>query len=142
MRISPPARASTSQTGFVNPLGPHHCATCLGSTHAWKTRCRGASKARVISRSHFDSSFVALVFALFADMLLLLILRAAIFRVLPLEFPQVDVQPIETCLPAFPVVLHPSGHILQRTRLEATWPPLRLPPARDQPCVLQHLQML
>src|SRR6266436_2463034 len=54
---------------FVKPIGPHHCATCLGSVHALNTSSRGASKTRVrtISRS-------AVLFAtrLLAFMLLIL----------------------------------------------------------------------
>src|SRR5882762_453050 len=43
---------------FVKPIGPHHCATCLGSVHALNTSSRGASKTRdrTISRSAESSA--------------------------------------------------------------------------------------
>src|SRR5229473_6363812 len=47
IRRAPPGRTSISQTGLLKPCGPHHCATCLGSVHIWKTSSRGASKMRV-----------------------------------------------------------------------------------------------
>src|SRR5579871_4999160 len=56
MRSAPPGFASTSQTGLVKPLGPHHCASSFGSVQALNTRSRGALKTRVIviSRSAKD----------------------------------------------------------------------------------------
>src|SRR5712692_391474 len=51
MRMAPPGRTSSSQTGFVNPCGPHHGATCFGSVHAVKTRLRGALRTRVKTSS-------------------------------------------------------------------------------------------
>ena len=51
IRYRPPGRTSISQTGFVKPFGPHHCATCFGSVQASNTRSRGASKVRVSTKS-------------------------------------------------------------------------------------------
>src|SRR5271170_5128454 len=62
MRMAPPTRTSRSHTGFVNPFGPHHCATCLVSVHALNTSSRGASNTRVITRSHSEDSVLALLF--------------------------------------------------------------------------------
>src|SRR5713226_1002272 len=49
MRMAPPGRASNSQTGFVKPFGPHHCAMCFGSVHTLNTSSRGASKTHVMT---------------------------------------------------------------------------------------------
>src|SRR5580700_11915206 len=117
MRIAPPTRTSSSQTGFVNPFGPHHCAVCRTSVQALNTRLRGASKTRVMIKSHSDDpvvSIVALVFAFCADMRLLLLSISGIFL---LEFPQIHIQPVEALLPEAPVVFHPTSNILQRTGL-------------------------
>src|SRR5687768_14637932 len=43
----PPSRKSISARGQVKPVGPHHCITISGSTHALQTCSRGASKTRV-----------------------------------------------------------------------------------------------
>src|SRR5487761_923808 len=118
MRIAPPTRTSNSQTGLVNPFGPHHCAVCFASVHALNTSSRGASNSRVITRSHSEDPR-ALIPALYADMLLLLLF---IFRILFVHFPQIVVEPVETLLPKPPVVFHPTGHVLQRARLQAAGP--------------------
>src|SRR5581483_2492022 len=49
MRNFPPTRKSISQRGEVQPLGPHHCITYLGSVHAFQTNSREASKTLVIT---------------------------------------------------------------------------------------------
>src|SRR6185312_13650634 len=36
MRNFPPTRKSISQTGEVQPVGPHHCFTYFGSVHAFQ----------------------------------------------------------------------------------------------------------
>src|SRR5579872_859856 len=142
MRIAPPARTSSSHTGFVNPFGPHHCAMCLVSVHALNTSSLGASNTRVITRSHSEECFAllisaALTLALFADMFLLLM-----SRILFLQLPQIIVQSIEALLPELPVVFHPPRNVLQRTSLQPARSPLRFAPARNQPRSLEHLQML
>src|SRR6266851_506883 len=43
IRIAPPTRGSASQTGFVNPFGPHHSARCLASIHARNTNSGDAA---------------------------------------------------------------------------------------------------
>src|SRR5208282_3297591 len=60
--IFPPGRTSHSQTGLVNPFGPHHCARCFGSVHALKTSSRGASNSRVMTNS-FPTKFLPSVCA-------------------------------------------------------------------------------
>src|SRR5271165_4208047 len=145
MRIAPPVRTSISQTGFANPFGPHHCATCVDSVHALKTSARGASNTRLITRSHSEESMLplcfaspllpALIFALSADMPALLRFRFQILvsRVFSLQFLQIVSQPVKALLPESPVMFHPSGNVLQRTGLQPARPPLRLAPARNQP---------
>src|SRR3972149_245681 len=77
MRMAPPGRTFNSQTGFVNPFGPHHCATCFGSVHALNTSSRGASKTRVMTSSRSVAVMASLVFALLTVMLFLLVFRLA-----------------------------------------------------------------
>src|SRR5450755_1469119 len=146
IRIAPPTRTSNSHTGLVKPFGPHHCATCLGSVQALNTSSLGASKTRVIIRSHSECSVgaplsgelsCALTLALCADMFLLLRL---VFRILFFQLQQVVVQTVEAVFPEAPVVVHPSGYVLQRVRLQAAGPPLRLAAASNQPGALQHFQ--
>src|SRR5271166_2076748 len=124
MRMAPPLRTSSSHTGFVNPLGPHHSAMCRLSVHTLKTSSLGASNTRVTTRSHFEDSvgalLVALIFVFCADMLLLLFLIPGIFL---FEFPQIIIQPVKTLLPEAPVVFHPSRNILQRASLQPARPP-------------------
>src|SRR5258707_634238 len=86
IRIAPPARTSSSHTGLVKPFGPHHCATWLGSVQTLNTSSLGASKTRVIIRSHSECSAgvlllgellpSALVLAFCADIFLLLLFLA------------------------------------------------------------------
>ena len=59
IRMAPPGRASASQTGLVNPCGPHHRASRSGSVHALKTSARGASKVRVRTTSRLAVSSFA-----------------------------------------------------------------------------------
>src|SRR2546421_7932792 len=126
--MAPPGRKSNSQTGLVNPWGPHHCATCFGSVHTLNRSSLGASKIRV-STSSCSFSFVA-VFPV--AMLLLLILSVA----------QIVVQTIKAPRPETPVVLRPIGNVLERSCLEPAGPPLRLVSTRDQPRALKHLKVL
>src|SRR5713101_99968 len=99
MRMAPPGRTSSSQTGFVNPCGPHHRATSFGSVHALNTSSRGASKARVSTNS--CSSF-AIMFPV------------AILFLLFLHVAQIVIQPIEALRPKFLVVRYPIGDVFER----------------------------
>src|SRR5712692_9744976 len=119
MRMAPPGRASSSQTGFVNPCGPHHCATCFGSVHTLNTSSRDASKTRVMTSIRSDGSVAGLFLS-------------AMFLLLVLKFVQVIVQTIEALVPERAIVLHPVGDVLERARLQPAGPPLRLAAARDQ----------
>src|ERR1700682_5390604 len=107
-RIAPPGLTSSSQTGFVNPCGPHHYATRFGSVHTFHTSSLGALKIRV-SASSCSFSFVA-VFPV--AMLLLLILHVA----------QIVIQTIKALRPEPPVVRHPIGDLLERSCIEPARP--------------------
>src|SRR5690242_8511 len=50
-RYLPPTRKSILHLGEVKTLGPHQRMTCMGSSHAFQTRLRGASKIRVMLNS-------------------------------------------------------------------------------------------
>jgi hypothetical protein len=53
--ITPPGRATTSieERGTSRPSGASHSASCSGSSQAWKTSSRAASKVkRVVEGEH------------------------------------------------------------------------------------------
>src|SRR5438874_2616220 len=113
---TPPGRTSISWIVLRKPRGPHHCAMCFGSVHIVQTRSRGASNTRVpmISRSSFASFATMSCFLLFLQLL------------------QVFIESIETLFPEAAVVLHPIGHLTQRTGVELAGTPLRVAAARDE----------
>src|SRR5260370_19146612 len=126
MRMAPPGRASNSQTGFVNPCGPHHCATRFGSVQALNTSSRGASKTRVSTNS---CSSYAMMFPV--AMLFLLFLYVA----------QIVIQPIEALRPELPVVPNPIGNVLERRGRDPAGPPLCLASSCNQTSTLQDLEV-
>src|SRR6266849_5746342 len=126
MRMAPPGRASNSQTGFVNPCGPHHRATRFGSVQALNTSSRGTSKTLVSTNS--CSSF-AMMFPV--AMLFLLFLYVA----------QIVIQTIQALRPEPLVVRHPIGDILERRGRDPARPPLRLAATCNQTGVFQHLEV-
>src|SRR5271169_3665936 len=132
MRMAPPGRASTSQTGIVKRCGPHHFAKCFGSVHALNTSSRGASNTRVISISR-SAKFAA---ALFPALL------TAMFPLLLFQSLKIVVQPIEALIPEAPVAIHPVGDLSERHGPKAAGPSLRLATPRNQPGPLQHLEVL
>src|SRR2546430_16169360 len=117
--MAPPGRKSNSQTGLVNPWGPHHCATCFGSVHTLNRSSLGASKIRV-STSSCSFSFVA-VFPV--AKLLLLILYVA----------QIVVKPSKLPLPETPEVPAPSANSLKRPCLDRPGPQFRPVSPGNQP---------
>src|SRR5947209_6974701 len=118
IRQRAPGRGSTSQTGFVNPCGPHHCPRCFGSVQALKTSSRGASISRLMTKS--ASSFLA-----------------AMLLVLALEFFEVLVEAVEAFFPEPAIVFHPVGDVLERLGPQTAWPPLCVPAPGDQAGPLQ-----
>src|SRR6266852_5213579 len=126
MRMAPPGRASNSQTGLVNPCGPHHCATRFGSVHALNTSSRGASNTRVSTNScaSFAMTFpVAMLYPLF------------------LYVSQIVIETIKTLRPKLLVVRYPIGDILERCSGDPAGAPLRLAPSCDQTGVLQYFEV-
>src|SRR5258708_12728620 len=126
MRIAPAGRKSNSQTGLVNPRGPHHCATCFGSVHTLNTSSRGASNSRVTLTS--CSSFV-------------MMLPVAMLFLLFLHFVQILIQPIEALRPEPLVACDPIRNILERPGRNPAGPPLRLAPACYQTSMFQHFEV-
>src|ERR1700716_1473596 len=61
MRIAPPTRGSTSQTGLVNPFGPHHSARCFASIHARNTNS-GAAAIRLVRLTSSSPASTTLLF--------------------------------------------------------------------------------
>src|SRR5215472_4014135 len=139
-RQVPPARASPSQWVISNPRGADQWRMCSGSTQAWKTRLRGASKTRVMTSSgSFEPVRDSLLSAGVGIALLLPVGRSPLSR---LEAIQILVEPIEALLPVGAVALGPVGHFLQRSSLQLARPPLRFTPAGDQPRALQDAEVL
>src|SRR5260370_24823981 len=126
MRMAPPGRASNSQTGFVNPCGPHHCATRFGSVQALNTSSRGASKTRVSTNS---CSSYAMMFPVAMPFLLLLYVA------------QISIQPIEALRPELPVVPNPIGNVLERPGRDPTGPPHCPAPSRNPTSPPEDLQV-
>src|ERR1700677_300715 len=131
LRHLPPTRKSPLDDGIVNPFGHIQRLICSVLLHASKTSARGASKTRssFSERSASDSSFFL------SAMILLLFLFL-------LQFLQIDLKPVEALFPELPVILEIIDRLFHRFRLQPARPPLRLPPTRNQPATLQHLQVL
>src|SRR3979409_458085 len=127
-RQRPPGRTSISWIVVLKPFGPHHCATCFGSTNASHTSSRGASNRRDITISRSGVTATELFFSLIADMLLLLmncfsfrfgcfqagIFRAGIFQLVLFELVQIGVEAVETLFPELAIVFHPVRHFFER----------------------------
>src|SRR5438128_1322632 len=158
--MTPPGRGSILQNGMVAPFGPHQRARCSHVVQASKTRPRGASSMRVRTSSPsadrspappakcsprrssvWSRPSTAPNCPALAAMLLPALV-AAMLSLLGLELAQVVVQAIEALIPETPIVLHPVGDLLQRTRVQPAGAPLRLAAAGDQARALQNLQML
>src|SRR5256885_1639370 len=125
----PPGRRSIAADSMVKPFGPHHRISCSRSVQALKTRSRGASNARVMTKARSAALATALSFSA-----TLLLLRLQVLEVI--------VEAVETLFPETAVVLDPVGDILQRPGVEPAWPPLRLAAARDQSGAFEHLEVL
>src|SRR5579862_5327093 len=123
-RQTPPGRMSKLDVVVRKPIGPHHCARCLGSVHTEKTSSRGASNSRkpIIERGSVSRSmlFLATTFS------------ALGLRRFGLELFQIGIEPIKALLEEAAIVLQPFVNILERTRIDAARPPLRIARAADQ----------
>src|ERR1700746_548391 len=88
---------------------------------------RGASKIRVtVSSGAGDSATFFFAFVVF----------------LFLQLAQILFQAVEALIPEAAIVVEPIRGVLERTRREPAWTPLRLATTRDKPRALEHLQML
>src|SRR5215216_7465375 len=67
---------------------------------------------------------------------------AGMTSLLALEFLYIGVEPVEALREKAAIVAQPSISLGERRRVEAHRAELRLAPARDEPCPLQHLEML
>ncbi|SDJ58815.1 hypothetical protein SAMN04487935_1104 [Flavobacterium noncentrifugens] len=65
IRILPFGRRSNSQTGFVKPFGPHHCASSFSSVKHLKTNSHGALKIRSMRTSLTGTSIRSMIKFLF-----------------------------------------------------------------------------
>src|SRR3984893_7135670 len=117
-RIAPPGRTSSSQTGFVKPLGPHHCASSFGSVQALNTISRGASNTRVILSSRSADSRAG---STLGAMFFLLGTQCGYFYSACFHFPflqlaQVIIQPAEALFPKSAILFYPLSYVPPGTR--------------------------
>src|ERR1700754_1121199 len=148
-RYAPPTRKSISHTGKVMPSQPYHFLTCSALVMASKTRRRGASNTRVSTISRSDGVVTFRALPTRVSTRLLLFCRCLGFHVSPcfgfflrLQRLQVIVEPVEILVPEPAGILQPAVGLREGGRCDAARPPLRLPAARDQSRMLQHLQVL
>src|SRR5438270_8635399 len=134
IRHAPPGRKSNSQLANSYLRGPHQFDMCSHELCASNTRSRGASNTRVITISRSDGVVSVVLWLPVAAISLLLSSS--------LDPLQVLVQSVVALLPESAVPLGPLGHLFERSRFEPSRAPLALPAPRDQPCPLQHLQVL
>src|SRR5688572_33148828 len=135
--MTPPGRASTSQSTISAPCGPNQREKCSAWVHTSNTSSRGASKTRVNTISSSTALASALLFRTAIPLLL-----ERYFFALFLQPTQIRVETIEARLPEATISGGPSCDLAQRSGLELTRPPLRLPTARDEAGVFEHAQML
>src|SRR5437016_584733 len=106
MRIAPPGRTSSSQTGLVNHFGLHHCAMCFGSVQALNTSSRGASKMRVMTTSRLlDGSCDEI------GVVSVLGFVWVIFLLLLLKFMEVILQTVHALFPQTAVLFQPTHNV-------------------------------
>src|SRR6266851_1058530 len=103
IRIAPPTRGSASQTGFVNPFGPHHSARCLASIHARNTNS-GDAAIRLVRLTSSSPASSTLLFPMQSS--------------LRLYLAQIILQLIEAAVPSPNV---PVAVVLYIRRHKLTW---------------------
>src|SRR5579859_4712791 len=133
-RQRPPSRMSISRVSVVKPSGPNQRVIWLGSVKAWNTRERGAAITRdsTISRS---SAQVAR-----GSWLIVFTFRDG--RLWGLRLREKALQPVEPRFPGRARVIEPARRLGQALGIQAAGALLAVAPARDQPSVLQYLQVL
>src|SRR5580700_1798703 len=120
IRMAPPARTSTSHTGFVKSCGPHQRASNFGSVHALKTSASGASYTRVMVSTGYRETSVSAVIA------------RSFLKVL-----EKIVEAIEPRIPEAAIIFEPACSRPQRLAIDPARAPLRRPGARDEPRALE-----
>src|SRR5687768_61124 len=100
---------------------------CSGFDHASNTMRAGASIVRVTTSSRSVVGSTAL--------------PCRIAGLLFLEVLRIGVEPVEALLPEFAVVAEPPCRLAQRRRAEPDRPVLRVPSARDESRLLEHLEV-
>src|SRR5688572_22990875 len=103
IRIAPPGRTSSSQTGLVKYVGPHQRASISGSVHALNTISRGASRIR--SSTTVGCSVTG--WGEIAEVSVLLFVVVT-FILLLLYFPEVILQAVKSLVPEPSVLLNPT----------------------------------
>src|SRR5690606_12320772 len=114
---------------MVKLAGPHQCARCSGCVHTLKTSSRGASSVRSMCNTRLAGSVMRSFTAISAVLL-------------GLKLAQVFFQPVEPFLPESPVLIDPVVRVPKRFCLQPARTPLRVPSPLNQPCPLQHFQVL
>src|SRR5277367_2887411 len=138
-RVAPPTRKSISQTASRQSSGPYNQRfTSSGLLQASKTRCRGASKMRVIviSRSLGVVTFSVPLFFIGA-----LPHCASTFFLLRFQLLQHAIQPLEIGFPNAPVPFDPDLQLFQWRRAQRINPALRVHANIHQSRVAEHAQM-
>src|ERR1700733_2733829 len=123
-RAAPPTRRSISQTARRQSSGPYNQRlTRSGLVQASKTRCRGASKTRVIaiSRSLGVVTFNVPLFFIAA-----LPLCASTFFLPCLKLFKHAIESLEIAFPNSPISFNPHFEFLQRRRPQCVDPALRV----------------
>src|SRR5271155_1571079 len=138
-RAAPPTRRSISQTARRQSSGPYNQRlTSSGLVQASNTRCRGASKTRVIvtSRSLGVVTFSVPLFFIGA-----LPHCASTFFLLRFQLLQHAIQPLEIGFPNAPVSFDPHFQLFQWRRAQRINPALRVHANIHQSRVAEHAQM-
>src|SRR5262245_55194781 len=110
-RHTPPVRRSYALVVVVKPFGPHNCVRCSGSVQAVHTSSRGASYSR-------DAMIIC------GSCARSILFLAATLLLPGLQFPQVNVQSVESFFPEAAVFLEPAIDALECTHLDPAGPPL------------------
>src|SRR5262249_10475377 len=140
-RYLPPARTSISQESRDMPIdfGAHHRLNKSGLVHAWNTMRAGALKVRVVTSSRSDVRSTVVGFFMGLGSLSLL---ASIDLLLPLQFLDNLVPPVEACVPELAVPLDPCRLFLEAARAELAGPHAPDLLRGDEPRPLQDADML
>src|SRR5882757_4789501 len=140
-RYLPPTRTSISQESRVMPVdfGTHHRLNSSGLVHASNTMRAGPLKVRVTTISRSDVRSAVVRFFMGAGSLSFL---ASINLLLPFQFFNNFIQPVEACVPELAVLFDPCHLFLQTAQAEFAGPHAPDLLGTDKPRVLQYDDML